>query len=38
VRVAVVLRGSNAQRLLAHDRAYRELAHDDRAIVYLATT
>ena len=38
VRVAVVLRGSDAQRRLARDGAYRELARDDRAIVYLATT
>jgi hypothetical protein len=37
VRVALVLRGTEAQRRLAHDGAYRELARDRRAIVYLAT-
>jgi hypothetical protein len=37
VRVAVVLRGTEAQRQLARNGAYRELARDDRAIVYLAT-
>jgi hypothetical protein len=37
VRVVVVLRGTDAQRQLAQDGAYRELARDERAIVYLAT-
>jgi|tagenome__1003787_1003787.scaffolds.fasta_scaffold20931043_3 hypothetical protein len=37
VRVAVVLRGTAAQRQLARDGAYRELARDERAIAYLAT-
>ena len=36
-RVVVVLRDTDAQRQLAHNGAYRELARDARAVVYLAT-
>jgi hypothetical protein len=35
--VVVVLRGTDPQRRLARNGAYRELTRDDRAIVYLAT-
>jgi hypothetical protein len=37
-RVVVVLRGTTAQRRVSRNQAFRELARDERAVVYLATT
>jgi hypothetical protein len=36
-RVVVVLRGTTAQRRVSRNSAFRELARDERAVVYLAT-